>query len=154
MLKVNFYENIETNNMETNNIEIKDNIIPDIKDLVSIYNDAGWSNYTNNIDMLKLAYNNSLKIVSLWDGSKLIGIIRVVGDGYSIIYIQDLIILTEYKKQGLGSKLIKYVMNTYKDVYQKVLLTENQESTTKLYESCDFVSSDKYGCVAFVKFNM
>ncbi|MBU5333082.1 GNAT family N-acetyltransferase [Anaerocolumna aminovalerica] len=79
--------------------------------------------------MLKLAYDNSLRIVSLWDVNKLIGIIRVVGDGYSIIYIQDLIILTEYQKQGLGSMLMNYVLNAYKDVYQKVLLTENQTST-------------------------
>nr|WP_242960877.1 GNAT family N-acetyltransferase [Anaerocolumna aminovalerica] len=104
--------------------------------------------------MLKLAYDNSLRIVSLWDVNKLIGIIRVVGDGYSIIYIQDLIILTEYQKQGLGSMLMNYVLNAYKDVYQKVLLTENQTSTVKFYESCGFVSNDKYNCVAFVQFKM
>lgn len=138
----------------SNNIEIKDNIIPDISDLIDLYNDVGWSNYTKNIDMLKLAYDNSLRIVSLWDGNKLIGIIRVVGDGHSIIYIQDLIILTEYQKQGLGSMLMNYVMNAYKDVYQKVLLTENQTSTVKFYESCGLVANDKYNCVAFVQFKM
>ncbi len=137
-----------------NNIEIKDNIIPDISDLIDLYNDAGWSNYTKNIDMLKLAYDNSLRIVSLWDNNKLIGIIRVVGDGYSIIYIQDLIILTKYQKQGLGSMLMNYVMDVYKDVYQKVLLTENQTSTVKFYESCGLVANDKYNCVAFVQFKM
>lgn len=147
-------KDIEIRDIEIKNIEIKDDIFPDIQDLVDLYNDVGWSNYINNIEMLKLAYNNSLKIVSLWDGNKLVGIIRVVGDGYSIIYIQDLIILTEYQKQGLGSMLIKYVMNNYKDVYQKVLLTENQASTIKFYESCGFVNCDKYGCVSFVQFNM
>jgi 8-oxo-dGTP diphosphatase len=135
-------------------IEIKDNFIPDISDLIDLYKDAGWSNYTTNIEMLKLAYDNSLRIVSLWDGNKLVGIIRVVGDGYSIIYIQDLIILTEYQKQGLGSMLINYVINAYKDVYQKVLLTENQSSTVKFYESCGLVTSDKYDCIAFVQFKM
>lgn len=137
-----------------NNIEIKDNIIPDISDLIDLYKDAGWSNYTNNIDMLKLAYDNSLRVVSLWDNNKLIGIIRVVGDGHSIIYIQDLIILTKYQKQGLGSILMNYVMNAYKDVYQKVLLTENQTSTVKFYESCGLVANDKYNCIAFVQFKM
>ncbi len=104
--------------------------------------------------MLKLAYDNSLRIVSLWDDNKLIGIIRVVGDGYSIIYIQDLIILTEYQKRGLGSMLMNYVMNAYKDVYQKVLLTENKTSTVQFYESCGFVTNDKYNCVAFVQFKI
>lgn len=154
--KINAFINTKslTKNIELKDIEIKDNIIPSIHDLVGLYNDAGWINYTNNIEMLKLAYNNSLKIVSLWDKNKLIGIIRVVGDGYSIIYIQDLIILTEYQKQGLGSMLINYVLNNYKDVYQKVLLTEDQESTVKFYESCGFANSNKYGCVSFVQFNM
>lgn len=140
--------------LTNNHIEIKDNTIPSISNLVSLYNDAGWSNYTNNIEMLKQAYYNSLKIVSLWDKNKLIGIIRVVGDGYSIIYIQDLIISTQYQRQGLGSMLLNYVMNSYKNVYQKVLLTDNQVSTIKFYESCGFIDTRQNGCVAFVQFNM
>lgn len=150
--KINTYINKKI--LTNKNIEIKDNTIPSISDLVCLYNDAGWINYTNNIEMLKHAYYNSLRIVSLWDGNKLIGIIRVVGDGYSIIYIQDLIISTQYQRQGLGSMLLNYVMNSYRNVYQKVLLTDNQVSTIKFYESYGFIDSSQNGCIAFVQFKM
>ena len=43
---------------------------------------------------LKNAINNSLKVLTAWDDEKLVGLIRVIGDGYTIIYIQDILILT------------------------------------------------------------
>jgi ribosomal protein S18 acetylase RimI-like enzyme len=133
--------------------EIKENIAPNMDELIALYDNVGWSNYTNNPQMLKEAYNNSLKIISAWDKNRLIGIIRVVGDGHSIIYIQDLLVLKEYQGKGIGSKLLSIIVKEYENVYQKILLTENQTSTVKFYEHCGFSKSDEFGCVAFVNFN-
>jgi ribosomal protein S18 acetylase RimI-like enzyme len=136
------------------NFEIKENVIPDLKDLIDLYNIVGWKNYTNNPDMLEKAYENSLYILTAWDKEKLIGALRIVGDGYSIIYIQDIVVLEEYQHTGIGSKLMTDAISKYKNVYQKVLLTENESSTKAFYEKIGFVSSDKYGCVSYVKFSM
>lgn len=136
------------------NCEFKENVIPDINDLIDLYNNAGWCNYTNNADMLKNAYENSLYVITAWDNDNLTGAIRVVGDGYSIIYIQDILVLKEYQHMEIGSKLFKMVMNKYKDVYQKVLLTENRPETVSFYEKMGLTTCDKYGCISFVKFNM
>lgn len=136
------------------NIKMKENLIPDLKDLLNLYDNVGWSNYTNNPDMLKKAYENSLFVLTAWADEKLIGVIRLVGDGYSIIYIQDIIVLNEYQHKGIGSRLIDEALNKYKNVYQKVLLTENEPNTKSFYEKLGFVASDKCGCVSFVKFNM
>lgn len=132
--------------------EIKENIIPDINELITLYDNVGWSNYANNPEMLKEAYNNSLKIISAWDKDKLIGIIRVVGDGYSIIYIQDLLVLKEYQGKGIGSKLLSIVIKKYENVYQKILLTDNQSNTVKFYEHHGFSKSEEFGCIAFINF--
>lgn len=132
--------------------KIKENIIPDINELITLYDNVGWSNYANNSEMLKEAYNNSLKIISAWDKDKLIGIIRVVGDGYSIIYIQDLLVLKEYQGKGIGSKLLSIVIKKYENVYQKILLTDNQSNTVKFYEHHGFSKSEELGCIAFIKF--
>lgn len=131
---------------------IKENITPNMDELIALYDNAGWNNYTNNPQMLKKAYDNSLKIISAWDKDRLIGIIRVVGDGYSIIYIQDLLVLKEYQRKGIGSKLLSIIIKEYENVYQKTLLTENQASTVKFYEHCGFSKSEEFGCVAFVNF--
>lgn len=136
------------------NFELKENVIPCLKDLIALYDDAGWANYTNNSNMLQKAYENSLLIITAWDDDKLIGVIRIVGDGYSIIYIQDILVLKEYQHMGIGSKLITEAMNRYKDVYQKVLLTDNEPKTLAFYKKMGFENCNRYGCNSFVKFNM
>lgn len=136
------------------NFELKENVIPCLNDLVALYNDVGWNNYTNNTDMLQKAYVNSLLIITAWHDDKLLGAIRIVGDGYSIIYIQDILVLKAYQHMGIGSKLITEAMSKYKDVYQKILLTENDPETKSFYEKMGFATCDKYECVSFVKFHL
>lgn len=104
--------------------------------------------------MLQKAYDNSLLIITAWCNEKLLGAIRIVGDGYSIIYVQDIVVLRAYQHLGIGSKLITEAMNKYKDVYQKVLLTDNEPKTKAFYEKMGFVTCDEYGCVSFVKYTM
>ncbi|QSX06643.1 GNAT family N-acetyltransferase [Sedimentibacter sp. zth1] len=135
------------------NIEIKEDIIPELELLISLYNNVGWTNYTSNPKMLENAYKNSLKIISAWHDEKLVGVIRVVGDGYSIIYIQDLLVLTEYQRNRIGYRLLSAVFEKFDNVYQNVLLTDNMEDKKAFYEKCGFNNSEKYGCVSFVKFN-
>lgn len=134
------------------NIEIKENVIPTVKDLIELYSNAGWTNYINNPEMLDGAYKNSLKVLSAWENDSLIGIIRVVGDGYSIIYIQDLVVLNEYQRNGIGSLLLKNVIKIYDKVYQKILLTEDLPDKIGFYENCGFKKSNDYGCIAFANF--
>ena len=83
-------------------IVIKEDIIPEIEELLILYNDAQWSAYTNDSYRLKNAFRNSLKVFTVWDTDKLIGLIRVVGDGQTIIYIQDILILKNIKDRVLG----------------------------------------------------
>lgn len=134
------------------NYLLKEDIIPDLQDLIDLYEDAGWVNYTQNTGRLMNAFKNSLFILSAWDDKKLIGIIRIVGDGYSIIYIQDILVRKEYQHMGVGSKLFTEVMNKYSGVYQTVLLTDDEPRTKAFYRSMGLVTSDTFGCISFVKY--
>ncbi len=55
---------------------------------------------------------NDLHSVCIFDSNKLIGIGRVVGDGAIYFYIQDIIVIPEYKGKGIG-KLIMNNIETY-----------------------------------------
>jgi len=136
------------------NIVIKENITPNIKELVELYNDAGWINYTNNCNQLKTAFDNSLNVISAWDSQRLVGLIRVVGDGCTIVYIQDILVLKEYQRQTIGTKLMKQLLLKYVDVRQKVLMTDNQPETIAFYRSNGFVPTEEYNGVAFVSYNI
>lgn len=134
------------------NIRIQQYLEYNESEIIALYTSVGWKNYYENQQMLKQSYEHSLYVLGAYINDNLIGIIRVVGDGYSIIYIQDIIVLPIYQQKGIGSLLLKSILEKYTDVYQKVLLTDNQPKTIKFYESIGFKSADKFGCIGFINF--
>ena len=133
-------------------IVIRDYSDPDMKQILQLYNSVGWTNYTNNPSMLEAAIAHSLRVVAAFFEDRLIGLVRIVGDGYSVIYIQDIIVSPEHQRNGIGKLLVQEVDTLYPHVYQKVLLTDNQPRSLHFYEGCGFSLSSNFQCVAFVKF--
>lgn len=119
--------------------------------VLSLYDDAGWTSYTKDISKLMGAIKASLFVVTAWEGDNLIGLIRVIGDGLTIIYIQDILVKKNYKRRGIGNKLLNETLKEYKEVRQKVLLTDDSEETRGFYEHNGFASCDKGTTVAFAK---
>ena len=121
------------------------------EEILNLYQSVGWLNYVNQPEMLKNAYANSLRIFGAYENEKLLGIIRVVGDGHSIVFIQDIVVLPEYQRHGIGTALLKKVLDTYAYVYQKTLLTDNTEKTILFYKSLGFQMDTEIECRAFMK---
>lgn len=74
------------------NIKILENKIPFRKELLNLYADVGWTAYTDEPERLEKAMNHSLKVWTAWKDRQLITLARVVGDGYTIIYIQYILV--------------------------------------------------------------
>ena len=121
-------------------------------EILALYSSVGWTNYTDRPEMLKNAYGHSLKIFGAYVEEKLVGIIRVVGDGYSVVFIQDLLIYPGYQRKGIGTALLRHVLKEYENVYQKHLLTDNTEKTVCFYKSLGFVMDTDMESRAFSKF--
>ena len=86
-------------------------IVDDIRD-VDIY-----LNLRDKVDWIKLtrpqaqrALDNSVKVFTVLDDDKPIGMGRVVGDEAVISYIQDLIVIPEYQSRHIGSLLIEHII--------------------------------------------
>lgn len=122
-------------------------------EILPLYKAVGWRNYYEKPDMLKAAYAHSLCAFAAYIDDQLVGVIRAVGDGCSILYIQDILVLPEYQRQGIGRLLLSTVLENYRHVYQKVLLTDNQPATIPFYESLGFKPADQLHCVSFVCFS-
>ncbi len=123
-------------------------------EIVALYKAVGWKNYYENPEMMRLAYQHSLYVLGAYLNDELVGIIRVVGDGYSIIYIQDIIVVPFHQRKGIGRLLINAVLEKFQNVYQTVLLTDDRSQTVEFYKSIGFNRADEYGCVGFVKFKL
>ena len=120
-----------------------------LKQLINLYQSVGWTSYTEKPELLQQAVHNSLYVLGAFDHDQLIGLIRVVGDGLTIIYIQDLLVLPAYQNQGIGSTLINKVRKEFRHVRQKVLLTMEEPETRAFYEKNGFSSCDQGELVAF-----
>ena len=98
-----------------------------IDDVLHLYQAVGWTNYTNQPQMLEQALSHSLTTYLARDGEEIVGLMRLVGDGFSSVFVQDLIVLPSYQRQGIGSNLMKEALADYKDAYQIQLATEQTE---------------------------
>lgn len=123
----------------------------DLTQLVKLYDSVGWSAYTKNPEDLETAIHNSLQVVVAVKKDEIVGLIRVVGDGITIIYIQDLLVKPKFQQKGIGTQLVKTVLKNYQEVRQKVLLTEESPITRGFYEDCGFTSCDHGEEVAFYR---
>ena len=132
-------------------IGYKKNDTISFEEIFPLYEAVGWTNYTTNPTMFKNALEHSLFILTARDEEgNLIGFLRAVGDGFSIVYIQDIIVLPEYQRQGIGTQLLRQTLEYFKEVYQMILTTDSELKTLAFYESNGFTALSKVGCTSFM----
>ena len=134
-------------------ITIKKQEIVKLEDVLHLYQAVGWTNYTHQPQMLEQALSHSLVIYLALDGDAVVGLIRLVGDGFSSVFVQDLIVLPSYQRQGLGSALMKEALKDYKDAYQVQLVTEETERTLEFYRFMGFETLSTYDCTGMTWIN-
>ena len=124
-----------------------------IDDVLHLYQAVGWTNYTNQPQMLEQSLAHSLAIYVARDGEKIVGLVRLVGDDFSSVFVQDLIVLPSYQRQGIGSDLMKEALRDYKDAYQVQLATEQTEKNVGFYRSMGFETLSTYDCTGMIWVN-
>ena len=134
-------------------ITIKKQEIVKLEDVLHLYQAVGWTNYTHQPEMLEQALSHSLAIYVALDGDAVVGLIRLVGDGFSSVLVQDLIVLPIYQRSGIGSLLMKEALKDYKDAYQVQLVTEETERTLEFYRFMGFETLSTYDCTGMTWIN-
>ena len=124
-----------------------------IDDVLHLYQAVGWTNYTNQPQMLSQALSHSLATYLARDGEEVVGLVRLIGDGFSSVFVQDLIVLPTYQRQGIGSHLMKKSLADYKDTYQVQLATEQTEKNMKFYRSLGFETLSSFQCTGMIWVN-
>lgn len=107
-----------------------------LEQIKSIYEAEQWCAYLRDDDKLKRAFDKSLYLLGAFDGDKLVGFIRCVGDGEHILLVQDLIVAPSYQKRGIGSKLFRMVWEKYAAVRMFHVVTDiNDKFDNHFYQS-------------------
>ena len=106
--------------------------------MIELYDSVGWSAYTRDVDTLRRPLAGSSTLVIARDGAVLIGLARVVSDGATICYLQDVLVNPSHQGHGVGRALVQAALEPYAKVRQKVLLTDDEPAQRRFYESLGF----------------
>ena len=115
------------------------------KDVLHLYTSVGWTAYTDHPDTLREGFSHSLLTLAAYEDDRLVGLIRMVGDGVTVVLIQDLLILPEYQRKGIGTKLMQAALDRFSHVRQIQLVTDQTEKNIAFYQSQGFVALSQFG---------
>ena len=132
-------------------MEIREYTNYSAEEICRLYSEVGWTAYTKNMQALEQGYRNSLLVLAAYENDDLLGIIRVVGDGFTVVFVQDLLVFPEKQRQGVGTALLKAVLDRYHDVRQIQLTTDQNPRTIAFYKSMGFTELSELGCCGYMK---
>jgi len=121
------------------------------EEILRLYKAVGWTAYTVHVATLREGFQNSMLTLGAYEGEELVGIIRTVGDGATIVFVQDILVLPERQGQGIGTALLRAVLKRYQNVRQIELVTDNTPKTIAFYKSLGFCEMSEMGCRGFIK---
>ncbi len=92
----------------------------DVDTYLSLRERVGWKRLSK--AQAQKALDNSLYVVSAYDGDSAVGMGRVVGDGAVICYVQDLIVVPGEQGSGIGGHILELLKE-----YVSEMVTEGTE---------------------------
>ena len=121
------------------------------EEIQRLYTAVGWTAYTDNLPALEQGFKNSLLVLAAYENEELLGVIRAVGDGFTIVFIQDILVFPEKQRKSVGTALLKAVLNRYAGVRQIELTTDDTPKTVAFYQSLGFSEFSEIGCCGFMR---
>lgn len=98
-------------------------ISPTAQQVIELYENSGLPRPTHDSERIQKMYDNSNLIVSVWDNELLVGVSRCITDWVWSCYLADLAVRSEYKKFGIGRKLIEMTQETLGEQSMVLLLS-------------------------------
>ena len=105
-------------------IRFTDQITPE--EYMDLRRKVGWVEFP--IEEAAACVKNAYLVLSVRDGEKAIGVVRLLWDGGYVAFLSDLIVDPGYQGQGIGRKLVETVIRRIRDDMKpgyKVKLTLN-----------------------------
>ena len=90
--------------------------------------------------------HNSTRVISAWDGDKLVRLVRALDDGETVAFLHYLLVDPAYQGQYIGDELMKRIMSFYQNLlYMKVMPSDPK--TIPFYERYGFQQYDNYSAM-------
>jgi len=131
--------------MSSGQVSIEASPVLDLDEVVALYRAVGWTAYASDAATLEAALAGSSLVVAARREGRLVGLARVISDGATICYLQDLLVHPDVQRTGVGRALMLAVLEPYAGVSQKVLLTDDEPGQRAFYESMGYRETRDHG---------
>ena len=121
--------------MRPNAIRYSDSRDLQLESVLALYRANEWSS-AQKPDLLHKALLSSHSLITAWDESKLVGLGNAISDGYLVVYYPHLLVLPEYQGCGIGTELMRRVMERYQGFHQHMLVADGR--ALDFYKKCGF----------------
>lgn len=123
------------------NITYKFDITPTAEQIIQLYEMAGLPRPTTDKIRIQKMYDNSNLIVTAWDKSLLVGVSRSITDWTWSCYLADLAIHPNYKKKGIGKKLVQLTKEKLGE--ESMILLLSVPTAMEYYPKIGFTKEDR-----------
>lgn len=127
-----------------------------VEELLPLYEAVGWSSYTESPALLQAGVSGASYVVTARRDGRLVGLARALSDGATVCYLQDVLVHPAEQRHGIGRALVTAILDRYRTVRQKVLLTDDEPGQRAFYESLGYTEIRDYGpgtLRSFVRFD-
>ncbi|MEO6730877.1 MAG: GNAT family N-acetyltransferase [Ferruginibacter sp.] len=125
-------------NME---ITYKFDKVPTAEQVIELYENAKLPRPINDRERIKKMFENSNLIVTAWAEAKLVGVSRTITDWVWSSYLADLAVDPDYKKSGIGKKLIDLTREKIGE--QSMILLLSVPTAMDYYPKVGFTKEDR-----------
>ena len=139
-----FYRNGES--MANQDIDIKFVDHWSNEDIVALYKSAGWWKESYDPSAIKQLIKGSFAFVVAVDqnSGKTIGMGRIISDGISDAYIQDLVVLSEHRRKSIGKQLVNALLDFCLSKGMTWIGLISEPGQDSFYSSLGFKAMNKY----------
>ncbi|PKN77853.1 MAG: GNAT family acetyltransferase [Candidatus Cloacimonetes bacterium HGW-Cloacimonetes-1] len=130
-----------------NDVELKIVKSADTAQLLSLYRHAGWwdtAESPRHTEVIAAIVTNSFCFVTASIGDSLIGMGRSISDGVSDAYIQDVMVHTDYRGNGIGKDIIRTMVAFLKEHELQWIGLISEPGYERFYQSLGFDTMPGY----------
>ncbi len=83
--------------------------VPTIDEYNYLTNTVGWG--SRDTAIVDKALKNTLYSVCVYDDEKIIGFGRLIGDTSLFLYVQDVMVVSEFQGKRIGTQIMEHILN-------------------------------------------
>lgn len=82
---------------------------PSLEEYIQLRKSIGWK--VMQYDAIQTGLDNSIYCVCVEDQGNIVGCGRIIGDGGTVFYIQDIMVKPSYQEQKIGTLIMEKIMD-------------------------------------------